>query len=66
MATLTVQLRNAYRAGWNASALVDGPTLEPAEDTYLARGRTDAQHDAWLDGWTDYATEQDHRYPTTR
>lgn len=66
MASTATLIRNAYRAGWNASANVDGPMLEDAEDIYLARGRSDTQHDAWLDGWHDYAADLDHRYPTTR
>ena len=57
MNTTPLQVRNAYRAGWNASAKIDGPSLDAAEDTYLRRGRTDAQHDAWLAGWLDYAAD---------
>ena len=57
MNTTPLQVRNAYRAGWNASAKIDGPSLDAAEDTYLRRGRTDAQHDAWLAGWIDYAAD---------
>ena len=42
----------AYRKGWAASAR--GSALDEAEDRYVARyGR--AEHDAWLDGWLDYA-----------
>lgn len=62
--TLTTQQRNAYRAGWNASgggkASRVWDSLDAAEDDYLSRGRTSAQHDAWVAGWIDYASDYDY------
>jgi hypothetical protein len=55
------QLSAAYRAGWNASAKIDGPRLDEAEDRY-AKGHSAAQQDAWSAGWIDYAS--DYAYGT--
>ena len=53
------QLSAAYRAGWNASAKIDGPDMDTAEDRY-SRGHSEAQQDAWSAGWIDYASDYDY------
>lgn len=54
-------IASAYRAGWNASAKIDGPDLETAEARY-ARSHNEAEQDAYAAGWIDYAS--DYAYGT--
>lgn len=57
---VTTQQRNAYRAGWNRSSAELRADLDTEEDRYLARGRSAAQHDAWVAGWVDYAADYEY------
>jgi hypothetical protein len=65
MYALTQQTRNAYRAGWKRSQAENRADLDVEEDRYLARGRTAAQHDAWVAGWVDYASDYDYGHALT-
>lgn len=58
------QITAAYRAGWNASAKIDGPDMDTAEDRY-ARTHDAAQQSAWSDGWIDYAADLDYGHSLT-
>ena len=47
-----------YNRGWRASA--GDLSMGEAEDRFLRRSHpTEAQHDAWQDGWLDYASDRD-------
>jgi hypothetical protein len=64
--TTARQLTSAYRAGWNRSSS-DPDTrrsLDEEEDRYR-NGRTAAQLDAWLAGWTDYAADYTYGHALT-
>jgi hypothetical protein len=52
--------RKAYNAGWNASKRSVTCDLEAAEDRFTRKhGRT--FHDAFVCGWTDYASDNAKR-----
>jgi hypothetical protein len=53
--------KRAYRTGWNYSSALDRfGSLDEAEDYFLSKPRKEGDHDAFLAGWIDYASDYDY------